>query len=169
MIEAKGWAHPHLPNEGKTSEWYTPPLVFDALGLIFSIDVAAPPWPAAGWVPAMRRYTVEDDGLSQPWGGRVWCNPPYGKATGPWIERLADHGWGIALVFARTDVRWWHKAVKGRADVLFIEKRLTFLPGAGQLAPGNSGGPSVLLAYGEDCSQALQRSGLGDFRPRSCV
>jgi hypothetical protein len=94
-------------------------------------------------------------------------NPPYGKQTGAWVERLADHGWGVALVYARTDVRWWHRFVRDRADVLFIEKRLTFAAGAGQSAPGNSGGPSVLLAYGEDCSQALRRSGLGDFRPRS--
>lgn len=159
------WDHPHLPNEGKTSEWYTPPWVFRRLDLLFALDPCAPPLPAADWVPAIKRYTIADDGLSRPWGGRVWLNPPYGKQTGAWVEKLADHGWGVALVFARTDVQWWHRAVRGRAALCFIERRLTFVAGAGQSAPGNSGGPSVLLAYGQDCVDALERSDLGDFRP----
>jgi len=159
------WAHPHLPNEGKTSEWYTPPEVFDALGLTFDLDPCAPPG-GVPWVPARRILTIEDDGLNQPWDGRVWLNPPYGKMAGAWVERLAGHGHGIALVFSRTDVRWWHRAVPRATAVCFVEGRLTFVPGAGQSAPGNSGGPSALIAYGKDCARAIERSGLGiTYRP----
>lgn len=157
----RGWAHPHLPNEGKTSEWWTPPSVFDALGLDFDLDPCAPPLPHAIWIPAVRRLTLADDGLNKSWSGRVWLNPPYGKETGAWVERLADHGWGIALVFSRTDVRWWHQTVPRATAVCFIEGRLTFIAGAGQSAPGNSGGPSALIAYGDDCARALERAALG--------
>ena len=155
-----GWAHPHLPNEGKTSEWYTPPHVFEKLGLTYDLDPCSPPG-GIPWIPARAHYTKADNGLHAPWWGRVWLNPPYGRETGDWVQRLADHGDGIALVFARTDVRWWHQAVPMASAVCFVEGRLTFVAGAGQSAPGNSGGPSALIAYGDECARALQRSGLG--------
>lgn len=159
-MSEKGWAHPHLPNQGKTNEWYTPPAVFEALGLTFDLDPCAPKG-GVPWLPARAHYAIEDDGLHRPWFGRVWLNPPYGKEAGEWVIRLAGHGHGIALVFSRTDVRWWHAAVPRATAVCFIEGRLTFIPGGGQSAPGNSGGPSALIAYGEDCARALEMSKLG--------
>lgn len=158
-IQKGGWAHPHLPNQGRTSEWWTPPHVFEALGLRFDLDPCAPPVPNAPWIPAERRYTSE--GLERRWFGRVWLNPPYGKEAGAWVRRLAEHGEGVALVFSRTDVAWWHAAVPAAEAVCFIQGRLTFIAGAGQSAPGNSGGPSALIAYGEVCAKAIEGSGLG--------
>lgn len=154
------WAHPHAPNEGATDEWWTPPHVFEALGLEFDLDPCAPSLPDAPWLPG-NRYTRHADGLSLPWAGRVWLNPPYGREAGRWVRKLAEHGHGVALVFSRTDVRWWHAAVPSADAVCFIRGRLTFIAGAGQSAPGNSGGPSALLAYGKDCAEALARSQLG--------
>lgn len=155
------WAHPHAPVEGATDEWWTPPEVFEALGLEFDLDPCAPMPPAADWIPAKSRYGRPQDGLSLPWFGRVWLNPPYGKEAGRWVQRLAEHGNGIALVFSRTDVRWWHSAVPSADAVCFVRGRLTFIPGGGQSAPGNSGGPSALLAWGAECADALVASGLG--------
>lgn len=64
------------PQTEKTADdYYTPPHVFDALALRFELDVAAPPG-GVPWVPAERYYTKEDDGLAQPWAGRVWMNLP---------------------------------------------------------------------------------------------
>lgn len=156
-----GGAHPHAPVEGATDEWWTPPEVFAALGLHFDLDPCAPPYPKADWLPVSRRFTRKHDGLSRQWWGRVWLNPPYGREAGRWVERLAEHGHGIALVFSRTDVKWWHAAVPSATAVCFVRGRLTFVAGAGQSAPGNSGGPSALLAWGEDCARALETSGLG--------
>ena len=79
-------------------EWLTPPEIIHALGC-FDLDPCAPvvrPWPTA-----TRHYTIEDNGLVQPWDGRIWCNPPYGTETGRWLARMAEHGNGIALIFAR--------------------------------------------------------------------
>lgn len=69
-----------------TDDCYTPRWVFDAMGLHFDLDVAAPP--GGPWhVPCDRYYTAKDDGLSQPWDGLVWCNPPYSNFK-PWAERF---------------------------------------------------------------------------------
>lgn len=39
-------------------------------------------------VEATTYYTINDDGLDQPWSGRVWLNPPYGRLAGEFIDRL---------------------------------------------------------------------------------
>lgn len=74
---------------------YTPRWVFDAMGLEFDLDVASPP--GGPWhVPAKAYYTAEDDGLTSPWNGLVWCNPPYSKFR-PWAERWAAHERGVLM------------------------------------------------------------------------
>jgi hypothetical protein len=128
-------------------EWLTPPEILQALGP-FDLDPCAPikrPWPMAA-----EHYTVEDNGLAQPWVGRVWCNPPYGLEAARWLDRMAQHGNGIALIFARTETRMFFDHVWRRADaVLFIEGRLHFHHVNGARAKANSGAPSCLVAYGE--------------------
>lgn len=116
------------------------------------------PWPTAD-----QHYTIDDDGLSLPWHGRVWLNPPYSEIT-PWMRRMAAHGNGIALVFARCETTWWFNHVWGHADgYLFLAGRVTFHLGDGVGSkPGhNSGGPSVLIAYGADNVERLRTSNLG--------
>jgi len=85
----------HEPSVGKTSEWYTPRYIFEALGLTFDLDPAS-----AGrgrdCVPARKIYTKEDDGLHQSWHGLVFLNPPFGGRNGhvPWLVKFFDHGNG---------------------------------------------------------------------------
>ena len=83
-------------HELTSDDWYTPPLVFDALGITFDLDPCAPPG-GVPWIPAPRWFTESDDGLSQPWRGRVWLNPPY-SSPAPWLEKFVDHGDGVALI-----------------------------------------------------------------------
>ncbi len=81
-----------------------------------------------------------------PWHGRVWCNPPYGKQTAIWLERCAQHGNAVALVFARTGTNWFFDTVWNRATaVFFIRGRLRFYHVSGEQA-GSAGAPSVLVA-----------------------
>jgi hypothetical protein len=142
-------------------EWYTPPHIFDALGLRFDLDPCAPPGGVA-WIPAALHYSPADDGLAQPWAGRVWLNPPYTR-TGEWVARLSRHGNGVALVFARTDTGWCQAAMRAAAAVCLIAGRLSFL--AGHESQGmrghNAAAPSMLLAYGRDCADAVLDCGLG--------
>lgn len=156
----RGMGGHHRPIEGETNEWYTPPGVFEALGLTFDLDPCAP---AGGvpWVPAGSWYTAADDGLVQPWHGRVWMNPPYGPHTAAWMRKLASHGDGVALVFARTDTAWFHRTIPAASAVCFIEGRLTFVRGDAGAATSNSGAPSMLVAFGDECAEALERCGLG--------
>lgn len=149
----------HSPVAG-TDVWLTPPGILDALGP-FDLDPCASigrPWPTAA-----RHLTVEDDGLASPWhpGEFVWMNPPYGRAAAAWLRRLADHGDGIALIFARTETAMFFESVWGRADaILFLEGRLHFHRPDGTRAAANAGGPSCLVAYGERAVARLCSSGL---------
>lgn len=149
----------HHSAAAKTDEWLTPPAIIRALGQ-FDLDPCSPvnrPWPTA-----RRHLTIDDDGLESPWYGRVWLNPPYSEVD-LWMRRLAAHGNGIALVFARAETRWWFESVwPTAAAILFLRGRLTFHfgDGSGSKAGHNSGGPSVLIAYGETNVQALADSQL---------
>lgn len=142
-------------------EWLTPPHILKELGS-FDLDPCAPikrPWDMANC-----HYTIEDNGLAQPWFGRVWCNPPYGLEAAQWLDRLAQHGNGIALIFARTETRMFFDHVWRRADaVLFIEGRLHFHHVDGRRAAANSGAPSCLVAYGINNVHRLMDCGLGAF------
>lgn len=142
----------------KSDVWLTPPYIMEALGP-FDLDPCSPlnrPWDTAA-----KHYTVEDDGLSFEWEGRVWMNPPYGLQAATWLERLAKHGDGIALIFARTETRMFFDWVWPYASaLLFIEGRLYFHHPDGSRAKANSGAPSVLVAYGADAASKLQSSGI---------
>lgn len=142
--------------DGK-EEWLTPPRIVKALGA-FDLDPCSPinrPWDTA-----RRHYTINDNGLALPWEGRVWLNPPYGNHTEQWIRRLAEHGNGIALIFARTETATFFPWVWGYARaVLFLKGRLCFHNVDGSKG-GNAGAPSVLIAYGQDNIGTLQTCGL---------
>jgi hypothetical protein len=87
----------------------------------------------------------------------VWLDPPYGQQTGLWLDRLSRHGNGIALVFARTETAMFFEHVWGEVPgALFLEGRLHFFRPDGTRAQNNSGGPSVLLAYGEENARRLR-------------
>lgn len=149
----------HHSARPQTDEWLTPPHVIRALGT-FDLDPAGSidrPWDTAN-----HHWTIADDGLHQEWNGRVWLNPPYSEIE-PWMERLAHHGDGIALVFARCETRWWFDSVWPHATaLLFLRGRLTFHHPDGDLSKvgHNAGGPSVLIAYGRRNADALITSGL---------
>lgn len=147
----------HHSAKAATIHWLTPPWILQSLGR-FDLDPCAAPYPRP-WDTATEMW--DSDGLSRPWHDRVWCNPPYGSQLGAWLQRLAEHGNGVALVFARTEIKAFHEHVWPRAHAaLFLRGRLTFYRLDGCLAQGNAGGPSVLIAYGQSNADALSRSGL---------
>ncbi len=149
----------HQSARMKNDEWLTPPEILRSLGG-FDLDPCAPiirPWDTAS-----RHFTVNDDGLSKPWTGRVWCNPPFGREAIKWLRRMVDHGNGIALIPARTETAMFYETVWNKADsVLFIKGRPHFHFVDGTRAAFNSGAPICLIAYGKTNSESLRKSGLG--------
>lgn len=143
--------------KGHSDDWLTPEPIIKALGP-FDLDPCASqgqPWETAG----VEFSPPVDNGLSLEWFGFVWLNPPYGPQTGKWVAKLADHGRGIALIFARTETADFHAQVWERAAGLFFLKgRLHFCrPKTGERAAFNAGAPSVLVAYGAEACKRLQR------------
>jgi len=152
----RAWSHERSPT-GKY-EWLTPPDIIRALGS-FDLDPCAPE--RRPWSTARCHYTIQDDGLRQAWFGRVWLNPPYGPETHKWLARLAQHGNGIALIFARTETRMFFDYIWEQAHaVLFLRGRLTFYNLDGTKPKNSGGAPSCLVAYGLDNVAALGASGL---------
>ena len=145
----------HQSASGGADEWLTPPQLVEELGP-FETDPCSPI--SRPWDTAETHYTIEDDGLRQDWFGRVWLNPPYSEAD-RWLARLAEHGTGTALIFARTETRMWFRRVWPYASaLLFLRGRLHFHYPNGKRAAANSGAPSVLVAYGEYDADVLMRS-----------
>lgn len=155
----------HQSARAGTTTWLTPPHIIDDLGP-FDLDPCAAP----GWVTAREHFILPTDGLAEPWAGTVWLNPPYSFAAWTWLSRLAEHGDGIALVFARTETAGFVNEVWGKASaVRFLFGRLYFHHPDGTRAAANSGAPSVLAAYGDPCAERLRTSSLPgrfvDLRP----
>jgi DNA N-6-adenine-methyltransferase (Dam) len=99
-------------------EWYTPRWIFKAAGLVFDLDVCAPVAPEFRTCPARRYLTILDDGLTAPWDGLVWMNPPYSNPA-PWADRFIAHPDGLALVPA-SNSHWRGRYAKAADGIALI-------------------------------------------------
>jgi site-specific DNA-methyltransferase (adenine-specific) len=110
----------------KSEEWETPQELFDKLDgeFAFTLD----PCCTEENRKCGKYFTKEHDGLSQDWGNEtVFCNPPYGRKVGAWVEKCAEsHGTTVALLPARTDTKWFHEYIYNKAEIRFIKGRLKF-------------------------------------------
>lgn len=135
---------------------HTPPYIFAGIPLTFDLDPASP---LSGPVtPARCHYTPEQDVLAQPWFGMVWLNPPYNRwEIGRWIAKLAEHGRGVAPVFACTDTSWFQDYSPD--GLLLLRGRVRFAERKGSRTVSGAS-PSMLMAYGEEAVEGLARSTL---------
>lgn len=115
------------------NEWYTPVEYIEAArDILGGIDLdPASSAIANETVGAAKFYTVEEDGLSLPWSGRVWLNPPYGGLASEFTERLVlEYQAGevtraVALVNAHcTDTKWFQRLFD--YPVCFTRGRIDF-------------------------------------------
>lgn len=141
-----------------TTTWLTPIDLINSLGE-FDLDPCTPI--EMPWLTAKHRYTEIDNGLKQPWFGRAWLNPPYGKTMIDFLEKMADHNNGIALTFTRTETKQFHDYVFSTASALLFKKgRIHFLNNEGKKVGNGSGCGSVFIAYGKENADILERSGI---------
>ncbi|MCA9196641.1 MAG: hypothetical protein KDA87_03850 [Planctomycetales bacterium] len=117
-------------------DYGTPPEIFAGLNAEFGfeLDVCA----TAENTKCKKYFSPEQDGLQQKWAPRVcFCNPPYGRVIGRWLEKAYLESIQGALVSclvpARTDTKWWHQYAK-RGEIRYLRGRIKFI-GAEHPAP----------------------------------
>ncbi len=145
----------HEPCNSTSTDWYTPPWIFERLNLRFELDPCQPP-DGISWIPAEKFYSIHDNGLTQVWNGKVWLNPPYGKYTAKWLARMHEHRNGVALVFSRTDCKWFHDYIAKSDAILFLKSRVKFVDGFNISKGGGAGSGSLLAAWGNENVTALR-------------
>ncbi len=142
----------HAGNSSAHHGWQTPvalaELLTQAVGGFDLDPCAASADRRRARVKARLLLTAADDGLSVPWRGRVFVNPPYGRALKVWVRKCASEvaigrAMVVGLVPARPDTRWWHDHIAGQSDVFMLRGRLQFGDG-GQSAPF----PSAVVVWG---------------------
>lgn len=151
----------------ENDEWYTPSWVFDALGVTFDLDPCSPGSPPST-VTAKRHVTKDENGLGMPWSGAVWLNPPFSSKR-LWYEKLLEHGKGIALMPAKTEIHDLQTYMNAASALLFVRGRIYFERGSrpGANRPGQTTTPPfgiVLCAYGDEMADALMASKIQGVR-----
>ena len=144
-------------NTSNEQEWLTPKYITDNLG-VFDLDPCSPA-DRRPWDTAKHHIGLPEDGLQAKWYGRVWCNPPYGRETFKWLSKLAEHGSGIALIFARTETIGFHTQIWGKAKgIFFFKGRLSFCYVDG--TKGNTANaPSCLVSYSLEDNEYIKKAG----------
>lgn len=130
----------------KSNEWATPRAFFQKLNseFLFTLDPCSTHENAV----CVKHYTIEDDGLSKDWcGERVFCNPPYGTELKRWVAKCAAEAKKpntqvVMLIPARTDTKYFHEYIYGKATLRFIPGRLHFNDG-----PQGAPFPSMVVIF----------------------
>ena len=138
----------------QTSEWYTPQLYTDmARAVMGNIDLDPASCSMANeWICADSIYTIADNGLSKPWRGNVWLNPPRGKLNGKssqaiWADKLCqEHEAGrveqaILLTRCMPGYKWWDTLFQS-CPVCIMEGRISFVAPDGSAKGKDKAGAS---------------------------
>jgi phage N-6-adenine-methyltransferase len=114
----------------KEDTWETPQDFYDRLDAEFNFTLD--PSCAIETAKCKKFYTMAEDGLKQSWEGEtVYCNPPYGRVIADWVKKAYEESRKpnttvVMLLPARTDTKWFHGYIYGKAEVRFIKGRLKF-------------------------------------------
>ena len=119
------------PEWWSSDEWATPTPVADNIAKAYGpFDLDPCCRPATAKAPHF--FTKVEDGLVQPWHGRVWVNPPYSEPS-IWVQKaIAEVRAGrvqrvVMLLPAAVDTGWFHDYVLPNADVVFMRGRVKFI------------------------------------------
>lgn len=139
------------------NEWYTPEKYLQAVRAVLGgIDLDPASCPLANeTVKAARIFTLADDGLKQPWAGKVFVNPPYSQpAMANFAEKLARE-WqagnleaAIALTHNYTDTAWFQRLARACSAICFTRGRIGFINPEGKKAAPTQG--QAFFYFGDD-------------------
>lgn len=134
--------------------WLTPPPVLDAIRGFFrgpiGLDPATEP---SNPTDAEYYYTRVNDGLTIPWQGPVFVNPPYGKELMPWVIKITDEAKTVTPIVAllpgqRFETLVWQERLLPHPNlyaICFIRGRLKFLRPSGEVAKSNPYGSMLYI------------------------
>jgi len=137
----------------RMTEWGTPRAFMDWLDVEKGFKPNLDPAASIRNTKAPHFYSEEDDGLSKPWHGHVWLNPPYGSEIGSWVEKCAEEIKSdlvksiYVLVPARTDTKWFHEIVMPHAYIVYLIKGRFNFVGEEAADRANAPFPSMLIVY----------------------
>lgn len=163
LRRAKEWAKKFLATKRQSlvskltgnAENYTPATLLEKVRLVLGeidLDPASCEY-AQKLVKAKRYYTEADSGLTKPWAGRVFLNPPYGMPairdfTDKLVSELPNIDSAVLLTNDQTDTLWWHKCARHASEVCFYSGRIHFYtPDVDETSPTNG---QTLMYFGTD-------------------
>ena len=152
-------AKPHIVHNSGNYEWYTPIEYIDAARKVMGgidLDPASCEF-ANRIVRANAYYTVETDGLAQPWNGRVWLNPPYaGELISRFCDKLKYHvergdiEQAIVLVNNATETAWFNTLISASTAFVFPRARVKFYTSDGKAGTPLQGQAVTYIGSGQD-------------------
>lgn len=152
-------AVPHVARNSGNNEWYTPEAIVEAVRqTLGGIDLdPASSDKANAVVRSDAIYTALDDGLIQPWSGRVFLNPPYSSdLVGRFVAKLVEHvrsgdvSAAVVLVNNATETAWFGDLVEIASAVVFPRGRIRFWRPAGTLGAPLQGQAIVYIGEAPD-------------------
>ena len=126
---------PHVVNNSGNNEWYTPAKYIEiARTVLGEIDLDPASCEHANkTVKASKYYSREDDGLTKPWNGKVWMNPPYSAdLITKFAQKLVDEfncgnmQEAIVLVNNATETTWFSKMSSVASAIAFPRGRIRY-------------------------------------------
>jgi len=163
VVDRRGLSTPHVSFNSGNNEWYTPSEYIEAARAVMgAIDLdPASSTIANSIVKAERYYTIEDDGCSLEWYGRVWLNPPYATdlVTAFANKLVAELAAGnvteaIVLVNNATETAWFNTMIREARAVVFPKGRVKFWKDSGEVGAPLQG--QAILYFGDSLSGFLQ-------------
>jgi hypothetical protein len=140
----------------KSEEWYTPKEIIERVRTVLgdiTLDPASDAIPQA-WIRAEHYFTQADDGLSKPWFGNVFLNPPYCGNAAKWAAKMIDEyrsgrvASAIMLINSQHGYKWYED-LWATFPVCCLRNRLRFIKPNGETG-GQSKQAQTLVYLGQD-------------------